>query len=97
MSYNGSVGEAFYQAEAFFASDDVNVLYPRGFDLPTGRGIFVCTLIRQERYRYNYGRKWRIEQMRNTIIRLPVTHEGCPDWDWVDSFTSALPWAAGAA
>ena len=27
VSYNGSVGEAFYQTEPFWASDDINVLY----------------------------------------------------------------------
>lgn len=27
MRYNGSVGEAFYQPKAFWATDDVNVLY----------------------------------------------------------------------
>ena len=29
VTYNGSVGEAFYQIEPFWASDDVNVLYPK--------------------------------------------------------------------
>lgn len=29
ITYNGSVGEAFYQDAPFWASDDVNVLYPR--------------------------------------------------------------------
>lgn len=29
LSYNGSIGEAFYQDEMFWASDDVNVLYPK--------------------------------------------------------------------
>ena len=27
LSYNGSVGEAFYQPKPFWATDDVNVLY----------------------------------------------------------------------
>ena len=27
LSYNGSVGEAFYQPNPFWATDDVNVLY----------------------------------------------------------------------
>ena len=28
VSYNGSVGEAFYQSSEFWASDDVNILTP---------------------------------------------------------------------
>ena len=29
VNYNGSVAEAFYQPIPFWASDDVNVLYPK--------------------------------------------------------------------
>jgi hypothetical protein len=31
VNYNGSVAEAFYQEDPFWASDDVNVLYPKFF------------------------------------------------------------------
>jgi type I restriction enzyme M protein len=31
VSYNGSVAEAFYQPEPYWATDDVNVLYPKGY------------------------------------------------------------------
>ena len=37
LSYNGSVGEAFYQPEPYWATDDVNALYPR-FD---GFNVFI--------------------------------------------------------
>ena len=30
VSYNGSVGQAFYQEKPFWASDDINVLYLKG-------------------------------------------------------------------
>jgi type I restriction enzyme M protein len=29
VSYNGSIAEAFYQPRPFFATDDVNVFYPK--------------------------------------------------------------------
>lgn len=78
VSYNGSVGEAFYQPEPFWASDDVNVLYPRS-PLCRDAALFVIALIRRERYRFNYGRKWKLETMKETPIRLPVTTDGRPD------------------
>jgi hypothetical protein len=56
VSYNGSVAEAFYQPEPFWASDDVNVLYPR-FEMAPEIALFLAALIRLEKYRYNYGRK----------------------------------------
>ncbi len=39
VNYNGSVAEAFYQPVPFWASDDVNVLYPK-FDLNNISGCF---------------------------------------------------------
>ena len=39
VSYNGSVGETFYQEEPFWASDDVNVLYPK-FNLTKNIAMF---------------------------------------------------------
>lgn len=50
VNYNGSVAEAFYQPVPFRASDDVNVLYPK-FVLNQYIGMFLCTLIRQEKFR----------------------------------------------
>ena len=74
LSYNGSVGEAFYQPENYWSTDDVNALYlkPEYGTLSEFIGLFVATLLRQEKYRYSYGRKWVLTEMEDTIIRLPV-------------------------
>jgi len=55
VSYNGSVAEAFYQPVDYWATDDVNVLYPKGFPLTPATALFICTIIRMEKYRFNYG------------------------------------------
>ena len=75
VSYNGSVAEAFYQPVPFWATDDVNVLYPR-FTMNVEQGLFICAVIRLEKYRYNYGRKWHLERMRDTVLRLPSLENG---------------------
>ena len=92
VSYNGSIAEAFYQPVPFVASDDVNVLYPK-FPLNQYIAIFLCTLIRQEKYRYNYGRKWHAEKMRESVIRLPARN-GAPDWEWMECFVKGLSYSA---
>lgn len=89
VSYNGSVGEAFYQPVPFFASDDVNVLTPR-FEMGPLVALFVCTLIRRERYRFNYGRKWHLERMKNTEIRVPALPSGEPNWELVSRYMAGL-------
>ena len=70
INYNGSVGEAFYQPKPFWASDDVNVLYPK-FKFNKYIGLFIVTVIRQDKYRFNYGRKWELERMKESKIVLP--------------------------
>lgn len=86
VNYNGNgVAEAFYQPEPFFASDDVNVLYPK-FEMDSAIALFVCTIIRREKYRFNYGRKWNLERMNESKVRLPSAPDGSPDWEWMRQF-----------
>lgn len=94
VSYNGSVAEAFYQPLDYWATDDVNVLYPRGFTLTPATALFICTIIRMEKYRFNYGRKWHMERMREAVIKLPVTEAGTPDWAFMEQYTQTLPYSS---
>ena len=74
VNYNGSVGEAFYQPEPYWASDDVNVLYPK-FDLDELSALFIVAVIRLEQFKYSYGRKWFAERMKESCISLPHENE----------------------
>lgn len=94
LSYNGSVGEAFYQPKAFWATDDVNVLYfkeENGITLNKYIALFICAVLRQEKYRYSYGRKWVLESMRSTIIKLPAKDDK-PDFDFMENYIKSLPY-----
>jgi hypothetical protein len=53
-------------------------------------GLFLATLIRQEKYRYNYGRKWGIGRMKVSTIKLPVDSESKPDWDFMEKYIKSL-------
>ncbi len=97
VPYNGnSVGKAFYQPRPFFASDDVIVLVPKNPMTPA-TAHFVCALIRAERFRFSYGRKWNMERMRQSVMRLPVTAGGRPDWALMDAFIRSLPYSGSIA
>lgn len=92
VNYNGSVGEAFYQSEPFWASDDVNILYPKGWELNKYIGLFIATVIKAERPKYNYGRKWKKEVMKKSVIKLP-TKNGEPDWQYMENYIKLLPYS----
>src|SRR3989339_871952 len=91
VTYNGSIAEAFYQAKEFWASDDINVLYPK-FNLNKYAAMFICTIIEKEKYRYNYGRKWYAERMIESVIKLPIKMNLSPDWEYIESFIKSLPY-----
>jgi hypothetical protein len=88
------VAEAFYQPVPYWATDDVNVLYPKGFKLTAATALFICTIIRMEKYRFNYGRKWHLERMRESVIKLPVTKTGDPDWEFMENYIKSLPYSS---
>lgn len=77
VSYNGSVGEAFYQSERFVASDDVNVLYPK-FEMTEHLALYMCAVLRRAGAAFGYMRKWTKERMQESLIELPCLR--LPDW-----------------
>ena len=89
VNYNGSVGEAFYQPKPFWASDDVNVLYPK-FTLNKYIALFLIPLIRKEIYRFNYGRKWESARMRESTIKLPVKRKDVIDFEFMENYIKLL-------
>lgn len=89
VSYNGSVGETFYQEAPFIASDDVNILYPR-FELNKYIALFLCPIIRIVGKKYAFVDKWKKEDMEMSIIKLPVDSEGNPDWMYMEAYVKEL-------
>jgi|SRR5665213_163284 len=93
VNYDGSVGEAFYQSAKFWATDAVNVLYPR-FKLTPSIAMFLIAVIRLEKYRFNYGRKWNKGRMEESLIKLPAAADGQPDWQLMDDYIKGLPYSS---
>lgn len=94
VSYNGSIAEAFYQADPFWATDDVNVLSLKHYTLNVHIAMFLTTLIHIEKYRFNYGRKWDKELMLKSKIKLPIKADGTPDWKFMEKYIKSLPYSA---
>lgn len=85
LSYNGSIGNAFYQPVPFWATDDVNVLYPR-FSLNKYIAMFIISLLEKEKFRFCYGRKWHMDIMKSSTIKLPVNEDMKPNWQHIELF-----------
>jgi hypothetical protein len=96
VCYTGSIGETFYQPNDYWASDNVNVLYPK-FSLNPFIAMFLITLIRKEKYRFSYGRTWHKGRMEKSTIKLPITEDKKPDWDFIEKFIKSLNYSGTIA
>ena len=86
VSYNGSVAEAFYHEYEYWGSDDIHCLTLKNQIIDDYLGIYICSVIKIEKYRFNYGRKWNMDRMRESIIKLPINTQGNPDWDYMRAY-----------
>lgn len=72
VSYNGSVGQVFYQEKPFWASDDINVLYLKDHILNTSLYGYLSSVLKKAGSKFSYSYKWNLERMKKTMIVLPV-------------------------
>ena len=93
IARNGAVGSTFYQSTDYCASpDDVRILTPK-FDMNVYSGLFLKTIIECEKFKYGYGRKLGTARIKKLTIKLPVTAEGSPDWNYMEQYIKSLPYS----
>ena len=73
----GSVGYANYMDVDFIGTTDIVAGYNK--NLNQYNGVFIATVLCQERPKYSFGRKWKTH-LKNTIVDLPIQHnaDGTP-------------------
>lgn len=92
VTVNGSVCNAFYQAEKFTCSHDITALYLKGQTMSPHLAQFLCTVIMQDKYRWSYGRKPHdVKKFGKSIIKLPIQHDtnGDPIIDDTNKYSEA--------
>lgn len=86
-----STGQAFYQSKPFYATADISILKPR-FKLNKYIALFICTIIKKEKFRFSYGRKWYKKYMEKDKILLP-TNRNDLDFDFMENYIKSLPFS----
>lgn len=77
----------FYQENDFATGDHIIVC--RSKNLNKYNGLFLKTILDKEKYKYSYGRAFKMDSLKNTEIKLPaknVNDEYEPDWDYMEDF-----------
>lgn len=84
----GSVGLANYMESDFLGTVNLMLCYNE-YHLNQFTGLFLATVISQERPKYSFGRKWKTH-LRDTLIKLPQTATGDPDWEFMEQYMKSL-------
>lgn len=86
VSTNGDCFDAFYQPIPVVLSNDVDVLF--NDNLNKYNAMFICTILRLEKFKWDYGRKPKNGKVYKTVIKLPVKNQDDsePDWDYMTEF-----------
>lgn len=64
----------YYQNENFVTGDHIVVCRAKWINKYTA--LFIKTIIEKERYKYNYGRAFKMELIKTTKIILPIKRDG---------------------
>jgi len=91
---NTGCGQTFFQSLPFNAKNTVNVLDLKSRVLNPYIALFLITLIRLEKYRFNFGRGWSLERMKEDIIKLPAAPSGEPDFQFMEDYVKTLPYSS---
>lgn len=94
LSANGESCDAFYQNEEFIATDDVHILYPN-FELNPYIALYLCTVIRCNKSKFNYARKLNNGRLDKLYIKLPVTKDNVPDFEYMEKCIKTLNFSYG--
>lgn len=90
----GSVGYFFFQPIDYIATPvDVRILTPK-FAINIYIGFFLTTILRQEKYRFNYSRKMGTDRLGKIKIKLPANKQGKPDFEYMEKYIKSLPYSA---
>ena len=81
-------GDAFFAQGKFTASDEVTILHHPS--LSELSALFIATAIRCNKWKYSFKVKAFKERISADTIKLPVTPNGQPDWEYMESFMSSI-------
>lgn len=84
----------FYQSIPFVATGDVTILQPKNDLFNKYIALFIATVINKEKYKWSYGRQIRLNDCKKLMIKLPVTTQDEPDWEFMENYIKSLSYSS---
>lgn len=90
MFYN-----CFYHNYDYFSDDNIHTLINKH---TTNKYIdmFLCTVMKLEKFKWAYGRQVRLSRLVNGKIKLPIdiAKSDVPDWQFMETYIKSLPYSS---
>lgn len=90
ISIGDTTATCFYQEKEFITGDHIVVVRADEW-MNKYTALFVLTLLQKEQFKYSYGRAFLMDQIKNTLIKLPINEVGDPDWKYMEEYIKSLP------
>lgn len=88
IAIGDTTATCFYQGEDFVCGDHMVICRADWINLHTA--LFIISILKQEKYKYSYGRAFKMELISNTLLKLPAAADNTPDWDYMESYIKSL-------
>ena len=79
----------FLQPKKFCASVNIIILVPKFDNVPDAALLYFVTLLRANNGVYDYNYKISKDRLMNTVLLVPVTSTGDPDFDYMQHYIRA--------
>lgn len=88
---SATVGCLYYQKNDFSASDHVEKLIPKNFNLNLFNAHFIiCSFNKAVQKKFNYGFKLSQNRIKKQKLLLPINKEGQPDFEYMEQYVKNL-------
>ncbi|GKS68963.1 hypothetical protein W03_09670 [Nitrosomonas sp. PY1] len=86
VATDGSTCSSFVQEYSFYAFYKVAILRPTQ-DIPIDALYYISYLLKREKWRYVYARKFGKGRLLTTTLYGPIKKDGCPDFETMAALT----------
>lgn len=83
----------FFHNYKYFSDDNIYTLIPKYKSDNPYISLFIVTILRQLKYKFNFGRQLRLSKINKEYIKLP-SKNGEPDFEFMESCIKSLPYSS---
>ena len=93
VARSGSSGYVSFHENGCVVGDSAKILLLKKHEAKSKQTyLFLQTLLAANRFKYTYGRKVTEALYGKTVIKLPTTTNGEPDWQYMENYVKSLPY-----